>query len=266
MIEPEDRTLQTSSVTEPDDAIRETIDPERVAALADDIAAQGLLQAVGVRGPSPAGLYEIVWGHRRLLAHRLLQRETIRARVFPWSYDPLHARAMENVGQEPMTPIEEARLCRRYVERGHPVAAIARLLRHSPTWVDSRLALLAYPDDIQGAVQRGDVAMGVAAELALVDDASYRRELTGEAVRAGATRDVVRAWVAHFQADRARILSNHYTVEQLIAERQTFVMKAVCEGCNGEGPVTSVRALHLCPECYREVRQAIASSAPAQTA
>jgi ParB/RepB/Spo0J family partition protein len=266
MSEPEDRTLPTALIDEPADALRESIDPERVAALADDIAAQGLLQPIGVRGPSPAGRYEIVWGHRRLLAHRLLQRELIRCRVFVDGFDPLHARAMENVSQEPMTPIEEAGLCRRYVERGHPIAAVARLLRHSPAWVTARLALLEYPPDLRAAVQRGELSLGVAAQLAEVDDEGYRGELTREAMRAGATVPVVQAWVYHFQADRARIIANHYTIEQLAQERAAFVVMAVCESCHGQDDVRAIRSLHLCPGCMSEVREAIAAAAGARPA
>jgi ParB/RepB/Spo0J family partition protein len=261
MIEWQETDLPLTHVDAPDDAHRLTIDPERVAALADDIAAHGLLQRVGARGPSPDGRYQIIWGHRRLLAHRLLERATIAARVCPWDTDALHARAMENLGAERLTPLEEAHICARYRERGLPVSAIARMLRHSPGWVESRLALLQLPDDLQAAVQAGDLSLVVAAELAAVDDDGYRRSLVGEATRAGATGAVVRAWVAHYEQDKARILSNHYNVEELALQRETFVLKARCDGCGGEGDVRQSRALHLCPGCFDEIRQALAVAA-----
>src|SRR6266566_4950736 len=149
MIEWTETDLLLSLLDPPQDAHRITVDPERVAALADDIAGQGLLQRVGARGPSPAGRYEVVWGDRRTRAFRLLERASIPARVCAWDTDPLHARAMENLGGERLTPLEEARICARYLERGSSVAGVARLVRHTPPWVTSRLELLRYPQDVQ---------------------------------------------------------------------------------------------------------------------
>lgn len=247
----------------PQDAHRRTIDPERVAALADDIAGQGLLQRIGVAGPSPSGRYEVVWGDRRSRAFRLLGRASIPARVCPWDTDRLHARAMENLGGEKLTPLEEADICARYFERSQSVAAVARLVRHTPSWVEQRLALLRYPPELQTAVQDGDVSMAAAAHLARVDHDGYRGELIREAIRTGATAPVVITWVAHYEADRERLIHNHVTIEQLIAERATFVFLQVCEGCAAQVPATEIRPLHLCRPCMASIRAAIAAEEPA---
>lgn len=249
-----------SLIRPPADPLRVDIDPERTAALADDIAAQGLLQPIGVRGPDDAGLYEVVWGHRRFLAHELLHRTEIEAKVFPPIMDPLQAMAMENLGQEPMTAIEEALLCQRYIERGQSVAAVARLLRHSATWVDQRLALLGYPKDIQVAVQQKAISLVVADQLAQIDHEEYRLSLIGEAVRSGATAAVVRVWAAHYAADRDRIVSNHLKVAEIAAQRESFVLYVRCEVGDHDVPSVESRALRACLPCMNELVKAIQAS------
>jgi len=261
MIEWKETDLALALLDPPQDAHRLTIDAERVAALADDIAGQGLLQRIGARGPSPDGRYEVVWGDRRSRAFRLLGRASIPARVCSWDTDPLHARTMENLGGEKLTPLEEARVCARYHERYQSIPAVARLVRHTPGWVEQRLALLAYPDELQTAVQDGDVSMAVAAHLARVDHDGYRGELIREAIRMGATAPVVITWVAHYEADRERLIHNHVTIEQLIAERATFVILQVCEGCAAQVPAAEIRPLHLCHPCMASIREAIAAEA-----
>jgi len=248
--------LDPGKIDEPTDAIRRTIDPERVAALADDIAGQGQLQEIGVRGPNDAGRYEVIWGHRRYLAIKLLGRDAIRARVFPWDVDPLHARTMENFGQEAMTPLEEADVCRRYMERHGNLSAVARLVRHSAAWVAARLELLKYPPELQDAVQRGELALNVAHELAKIDHDELRHDYVNEAIRTGSSASLVRVWVAHYESDRERLIHNHVTIEQLIAERGTFVMLQQCEGCHRNVEARVIRSLHLCDGCMADLRQA----------
>ena len=55
-------------------------DPDELAALAADIARNGLTQPITLR-PGPQGRYELVAGERRWLASRLAGQETIAARI-----------------------------------------------------------------------------------------------------------------------------------------------------------------------------------------
>lgn len=249
--------IPLARIRPPADPLRLDLDPERIAALADDIAAQGLLQPIGLRGPDGAESYEVVWGHRRYLAHELLERADIEARIFPAGMDPLHAGAMENLGQERMTPIEEALLCQRYVERGQPVAAIARLLRHSATWVDQRLALLGYPRDVQEAVQAGALTLVVAGALAEIDHDEYRGSLIAEATRTGATAATVRVWAAHYAVDRERIIQNRVAVEIIAREREAFVLYTRCEIGGHDVPVSETRSIRGCEHHLDELVRAL---------
>jgi len=97
LIQFHDRALAVDSIDEPAAPSREAMDPMALGALADDMAVNGLLQPIGARGPNEHGRFEVVWGHRRLMAARILHWPGIAARVCEWSVDPLVARLSENL-------------------------------------------------------------------------------------------------------------------------------------------------------------------------
>lgn len=246
----------------PEDGHRIEIDQERIAALADSIATEGLHQPPGVRGPLEDGTYELIFGDRRRRAMQLLQRPTMPARVYAPDVDVLLVRASENHNREQLTPLEEARVAQRFADTGRPVSAIARLMRRSPAWVADRLALMRFPPELQEAVHRGDVPLTVARALVEVDDRSYRDELLREAVRTGAKTATVELWVAHYKADRARIVGNLMTVEEIAERREAWVITVGCEGCAAMVPYERTRSFRVCAECYAAMEAELRTAAP----
>jgi ParB/RepB/Spo0J family partition protein len=258
---PTSKLLEMISIRAPSDPHRLYIDPETLGALADDIAANGLHQAIGVVGPTDEGIYEVAYGHRRYLAHQLLRRDVIEAKIYPPGTDVETARASENLAREQLTPIEEAHIIERYLKRGESRAAIARLMRRSAAWVDHREHLLHLPDDLQEAVHRGELTIGVACELAQIDHQPYRDQLTREAMQNGASLPVVRVWVAHYHADKGRIVSNAHTMDELLAARTSFVPYYPCDACGEHIEYTKTRSLRFCLACARQLAEASASGA-----
>jgi len=252
-------TVLYQLVDAPEDAHRKEIDPERIAALADDIAANGLLQPPGVRGPSDTGRYAVVWGHRRWLAIGLLNWPELPCRVFPWSYDPLVARTAENFMQEKLTPVEEAEVIRRYVERGMPAAQIARHCRHSAAWVAARVRLLEWPADVQQGVQDGHLSLGVAELLAQIDHEAYRVSLVEECHRVGASISTVGVWLAHYGAEKGRIIANHETVAEIASRREAWKIVTPCDYCHKDEDYERTQSFRLCGGCAAELEAAIAA-------
>lgn len=258
------RRLPLSSIAEPSEPARLSMEPESLGALADSIAAEGLHQPIGVRGPMADGRYEIGFGHRRYCAHVLLQRVDIDAKVYPAETDVELMRVTENGQREQLTPIEEARECAKFMTRAGSVSAVARLFRRSDAWVRGRLQLLELPEDLQIAVHNGELAANVATALARVDHQDYRSSLIAEAARAGSSVSVVNVWVAHYEADRNRIVNNHLTVQEITERRTAYVVYFPCDGCSEEVPYTDTRSLRFCAKCAAEVTTALqAPPAPA---
>lgn len=249
--------LELGSIDPPADPLRDRLDPETLGQLADSMAAEGLHQSIGVRGPNDAGRYEVIWGHRRFEAAKLLGWARIPAKVHGPGTDPLLARASENLQRDAMSPMEEARAVARFIEAGQPRAAVARLLRRSVPWVDSRLDLLTLPPDLAEAVDTKRLSMAVAHELRAIDHEGYRRQLIEEAKNSGATAQVAAVWAAHWAKDRARLIANHATVEQILGEAKAFRITVNCEGCEENVDIARTGLLRLCPDCLTAVRAAI---------
>jgi len=260
-----DATIHLDALDEPAAPLRELIDPQALGDLADDMAVNNLLQPIGARGPSPAGRYECVWGHRRMLAARMLRWETIPARVCPWPTDPALARLAENMMRTDLNPREEAKAVRALRGQGHPVSAIARILRRSLGWVDSRVELLTWPDDVQELVARGELPMSSARLLAEIDHEQYRASLIHEVKRTGATANVVSVWLAHYQADRERIIRNTETVEQIVTRREAFTILFTCEVCSKQDDTRRSALLRVCADCARTLEEEKHAAAAAPT-
>jgi len=250
-----DKPLPLDVLDEPAEALRESIDPGALGDLADDIAVNGLLQPVGARGPSPTGRYEIVWGHRRFLACRMAQLTTIPARVCPWPTAPELARLAENFHRVDLNPREEARAVAALRGQGKPLAEIARILRRSIAWVNTRVELLDWPQELQDAVATGEMPMATARILAEVDHDSYRASLIEEVRRTGATAPVVSTWLAHFVADRERIIRNTETVEQIVTRREEFIVLFACECCGERRDTRESSLIRICRNCARTLTE-----------
>lgn len=251
------QTIPTALIDAPAHALREHIDPEGVAELADSMAAEGLHQPIGVRQTPATGRYEIIWGHRRLLAARLLQWEHIEARVFASTFDPLLAAVSENLQRADLTPVEEANAVQQMLARGHSQASVARMFRRSLGWVHTRLALLQLPSDLQAAVHDGRLAIAIAQALGEIDHEGYRQELIAEAVRTGANGATAGLWVAHYKLDGARLLQNRARVDEVLAAKASFKVYYPCDACGVETPYEGTRALRFCATCAKDFGAAI---------
>jgi ParB family chromosome partitioning protein len=246
-----------ANIREPSHQLREAIDPEGLGVLADSMAAEGLHQPIGLKGPARDGSWEIIFGHRRFLAAQLLRWPAIPARLYPLDTDAELVAVTENLQRTDMTPLEEARAIARFIERGEADAAIARLFRRSAVWVASRRALLTMPDDLQRAVHEGRLKLGVAAALRDVDHDRYRGQLVEEAQRTGATVQTAEVWRQHYLSDKARIIGNTLTVEEITERREAWKIVVPCDLCRTDHEYTATRALRVCTGCFNSLAHAI---------
>lgn len=249
--------VSLAHIREPSHRLRESIEPGPLGELADSMAAEGLHQPIGVRGPLEDGSFEIIFGHRRYLAAQLLHWREIPCRVYAPDYDPLLAAVSENLQRADLTPMDEARVVARFHERGEPLVAIARLFRRSDAWVRSRLDLLTLPPDLQAAVHDGRIKLGVASALRDVDHEPYRRSLIEEAQRTGATAQTAEVWRQHYLADRERITANSLMVAEILERREAWKIVVPCDLCRTDHDYTRTRGLRVCEPCFHALAQAL---------
>jgi len=250
--------LDIELVDPPGDCFRDIVDPDRVRELAESIRSQGLHSPILVRPVDSR--YEIVFGHRRYLAHRLLGEVKIKSMVRVMTDDEVYeARAVENDQREDLNPIERAKTYRRLREKfGLSNRQIAQRMGRSPGVVDKYFHLLEIPDEFQEAVARKKISMQVALCLNQIEDPEFKKFYFTSAVENGITIDVADMWVNDWRKSRAGAAY----AEQGGAGGGAPIQEALpiyqtCVCCVGPVEVTKVRYVPVCPECEREIRGAL---------
>ena len=179
---------------EPASPVRASIDEAGIAELAESIRAVGLIQPLTVRVAGDD--YEVIAGHRRLLACRQIGLEAVNCLIVDAADDgqAVAARLHENLFRRDMTAIEEAAVYAELFERYPDIDQIAAMVHRSRAVVERRLALLGGDPAVRDCVHAEQISTGVAEQLNKITDEGTRRYLLEFAVRDGATVENVRGW------------------------------------------------------------------------
>lgn len=138
---------------------RTHFDKESLDALANSIRAHGMLQPIVV---SRSGAdYELVAGHRRVIASRLAGRTTIPAIIREEVTDRLELALVENLQRADLNAIETARAYKLLMETyGLTQEQLAERVGKSRSAVANTLRALAAPQLVQDAVRDGKISEG----------------------------------------------------------------------------------------------------------
>jgi ParB family transcriptional regulator, chromosome partitioning protein len=117
--------------------------------------------------------YELIAGHRRLEACKLLGWQNITCHIV--DVDDKNAyeiSLIENVQQKSMTPIEEARAFKEYVDAfgWGSESDLAQRIGKSQEYVSRRIRLLTLPESLQKDVLEGRISVSTAEELLPLND------------------------------------------------------------------------------------------------
>jgi len=250
--------LDIELVDPPGDVFRDIIDPDRVRELAESIRSQGLHCPILVRPVDSR--YEIVFGHRRYLAHRLLGEVKIKSMVRVMTDDEVYeARAVENDQREDLNPIERAKTYRRLREKfGLSNRQIAQKMGRSPGVVDKYLHLLEIPDEFQEAVARKKISMQVALCLNQIEDPEFKKFYFTSAVENGITIDVADMWVNDWRKSRAgAAYSDEGGVSVGGVVQESLPIYQACACCLGPEEISKLRSIYVCRECEKQIRGAL---------
>jgi len=138
---------------------RQHFDQESIAELAASITAHGVLQPIVVsRGPDG---FELIAGHRRVLASRVAGKTAIPAVVREDVRDRLELALVENLQRADLNAIETARAYRLLMETYDLTQEqLAERLGKSRSAVANTLRALSAPQILQDAVQEGKISEG----------------------------------------------------------------------------------------------------------
>lgn len=165
---------------------------EQLEELAADIQANGLLQPIGVSAIAN-GRFQLLFGSRRLAAHKLLRRTTIDALVMTATDEQIKAiAARENIHRREMTLEEECALVKYMGDtEGKSPDEIRAAIGKSRAWVQSRQLATNLDVDTREALFTNRISFGVAEQLAGVERMEYRMQLLQHAVNERWTRGIM---------------------------------------------------------------------------
>ena len=243
--------------TDPDELNRLDPDPEPTKALAASIAAIGLINAITV---SPDGdHFIIVAGRRRLEAHRLLARDTIRATIL--TNHPDHnsiIKLTENVARSNLTPIEEAMQLAPLVN-AHPqgVDGVAVATGRTVNWILDRLDMCDWPQSLQVHVHNRQITLAAAKRLAKILPEELRETRIQQAAATGINARTAALWLQDTQAG--------YQPVSELSEKQRFHAETTyetetrvdCFLCRGLAKIEDTISVRVCNPCLLKLQHEI---------
>lgn len=161
-----------------------SFDRQAIKELADSIRQHGLIQPITVR-PVDSG-FEIVAGHRRFQACKLLRWRVMPARIRALSdKDAFEIQLIENMHRMTMDPIEEAEAFKAYIlDYGWGgVSQLGRVISKSEQYISSRIQLLRLPKEIMEEVSQKRLKPSLALELVNIE--GDRQKLIAQGIMDG---------------------------------------------------------------------------------
>lgn len=189
--------LEKISITElvpPAHPVRAAIDEAALQELADDIRRVGVIVPLAVKAVD--GRYEVIHGHRRLLA--AMRAEVALLPCLIWEegdLDDVAQKVHENFYREDLSPVEEAAFYAELYEKlGNDVDRVCGLVRHNRSYVEGRLAILQGDTQVLQALAERKISLGVAHTLNKLKRPEDIHYLLEWAIREGATVSKVADW------------------------------------------------------------------------
>jgi len=188
------RTIETRLIDEPAAPSRTEMDDEGLEDLASSIKVLGVRQALTVK-PIDGERFEVIAGHRRLLAARMVGLHEVPC-IVETNEDLAEAVQLhENIMREDLHPLDEALKLHGLYERvGRDIEKLAALVRRPEAYLSRRLLLLEGDAEVLAAFRAGAVGLGCVEELNRFVRPEDRSWYLEHAVRGGCTTAQMRTW------------------------------------------------------------------------
>jgi len=246
--------VDLSLIDEPKGIIRMEIDPDIISELAQSISEIGLLQNILVRPVKER--FEVVFGHRRYLAHKLLALDKIRAAVKVMTdQEAAVARATENLSRENLSPIEEAATFKDLLET-HKMSyeQVGKKVGKSPGLVKRRLDLLKMPVPLQKAVHAKRISIAVAEDLWPISDPTALDYYLGFALDGGCTSVIARQWCKDWRDAQRRGKTGAGGGVEALAPNEPRPVYVACDLCSGAMEIGTETVFRTCPICTKTIK------------
>ena len=250
----------------PDEPHRLAMDPVALEELAASIRLEGLKQPITVR-PLDTGRFEIIAGHRRLIAHQMIGATIIPGVVRQaGAADTEVERFIENNQRENLSPMEEALALQRFLDQSRlEPKLIAKRLSKTDFWLRSRMELMGLTDALKAEVHAGRLAIASALALNKVTDQSHRDYLTRYTIEGGASATVVTEWVNAWLVHQASQTDAPPPTPDWQPGATIVIIQIPCAVCATAHDHRNLNIIRVCTDCLDGIAAARNSSPPHAT-
>lgn len=249
--------ISINELREPRQVARATLDEQGLDELAESIRRVGVINPLVVMEVD--GGYEVVAGHRRLLAGRRAGLVALPCLVRSTrDPEPTALKLHENLYRQELTPVEEAAFFAELLPGcDNDTDKLCQLVKQSRTYVEGRLLLLQGDPEVLAAVAAREISLGVAEELNKIKRQKDRLWYLKWARETGATRASVRQWRFNSEAQVEPVSSQPSAVSPQPAT--PFVGRDVfkCLLCHDNEPVTDLEFWHIHRSCRVRLERAM---------
>lgn len=158
---------------------------EGIEELANSIKNLGLIEPIVVRRSNGNKPYELIAGHRRFKACKMIGCKSVKAIIVNANDKDAYLIAIaENLQRKSLNPIEEAMSYYSYIHKKGwgGISELAKNLGKSPAYISMFIKLLDLPLEVQEMIAKGEIKPFVAAELEKVKDKEKLLQLSKELI------------------------------------------------------------------------------------
>ena len=257
------KIISLDIIDDPRLAIRTRADDSRFDELCSSIRALGVLQPILVKHVK--GRYEVIAGHRRVLASRAVGLLTVPCIVC--DVDDAGGEVIklhENFCREDVNIVDEAIFLEGVMTKcGLSIGELAAKIGRSETYIRDRLEMKDWDTEVLEAVWRGDISASAAKWLNKIGNEAVRRDWLGIAIRGGLTAATAQHWYQQYTMGQLPEKPTEEIVEDLKTGQPVSVKKVKCSLCGLEMPLTEAILLYGHKECadYWKIQQRVNAEA-----
>lgn len=187
---------------------RTSMDQEKLEELKNSILERGLLQPIIVRPlPENPKLFQIIAGHRRTVAMKLLGRDSIPALIMKGESRDLKIDALiENIQRVDLSPLDEALAIKEIIsDSGMQQQVVAKMLGKSKIYVSHALKIASMsPDVIQKMKEGKSLPVSILSEISYIDSIELQNDIFDKAYDNSLSREEIRKLITSSQSPKVK--------------------------------------------------------------
>lgn len=242
-------------IDDPSLAMRSNVRDSAIEDLADDMREVGLVEPIVVRKVGER--YEIIAGHRRTLAARMLGWALIEAKVVDVDdAQALKMRFLENESRVDVDPFDQAIFYNQIMDKlGYSFAELAKTINRSETFVRDRVAILSFPIYLMKAVKDRAISLAAAHWLNKITDETTRFSYVGYAVSSGITANRAMQWQKNWELGNLPREPVKFEETNFATGEKNEIYKLPCIICGQEDVMGNFRLYEVHEECRRAIER-----------